>query len=236
VPPSAGLPPAGPFETSYPAERSPGDVGKHAVDVGGEVATSAREKARDVAGEAGQQAREVASEAKERARDLLDEGRSQVRMQAVSQRDRLSSGLRSLSDELDAMATKGDQAGPATELARQASDRARALASYLDRHEPGELLDEVRDFARRRPAAFLLGAALAGVLAGRLTRGIAASSGDSRSFGRIEPTEDVLPPVTSSSPLTGSTALPPQPLERTDWPAEPPESGTTRPGSGGQPW
>lgn len=232
--PLAGPPAAGPPPTEYPSDGSASDVRKHAADASGEVAVSAKEKARDVAGEAGQQAREVAAEARARARGLVDEARSQMRSQAATQRDRVCSGLRSLGDELDAMATKGDQSGPATEVARQASDRARALASYLDQHEPGDLLDEVREFARRRPGVFLFGAALAGVVAGRLTRGVAASSGGSRSSDDGQPTEDLVPPLANSSPLAGSTAMPPQPLERTDWPAEPPGTATARPGE--QPW
>jgi hypothetical protein len=45
------------------------------------------------------------------------------------------------------------------------------LAGWLEQREPGELLDEVRALARRKPGTFLLGALAAGVVAGRLTRG-----------------------------------------------------------------
>ena len=38
-------------------------------------------------------------------------------------------------------------------------------------------MDELADFARRRPGVFLLGAGLLGVVAGRLTRGLRADSG-----------------------------------------------------------
>jgi hypothetical protein len=60
----------------------------------------------------------------------------------------------------------------ATEFARQAADRAHGAASWLEQREPADLLDEVRNFARRRPGAFLIGAAVAGLAAGRLTRGL----------------------------------------------------------------
>jgi hypothetical protein len=56
------------------------------------------------------------------------------------------------------------------------------VAGFLSDHEPGDLLDQVRQFARRRPGAFLLGAALVGIIAGRLTRG-AASASDSSTGG-----------------------------------------------------
>jgi hypothetical protein len=45
----------------------------------------------------------------------------------------------------------------------------------LQNREPADLLEEVRSYARRKPGTFLLGAALAGVVAGRLTSGIKAS-------------------------------------------------------------
>lgn len=58
-----------------------------------------------------------------------------------------------------------------------------AFADRLQNREPAELLDEVRSFARRKPGLFLLGAAAAGVLAGRLTRGIQAAHSDSSGNG-----------------------------------------------------
>jgi hypothetical protein len=57
------------------------------------------------------------------------------------------------------------------DLARQAADKAHAFAGWLDQRDPGSLLEEIRQLARRKPGTFLLGAALAGVAAGRLTRG-----------------------------------------------------------------
>jgi hypothetical protein len=52
------------------------------------------------------------------------------------------------------------------------------MADWLEQREPGDLLDEVRRFARRRPGAFVLGALVAGVVAGRMTRGIVAARSD----------------------------------------------------------
>jgi hypothetical protein len=69
------------------------------------------------------------------------------------------------------MAQQGGQSGPATDLAHQAADKVTDLAAWLEHRDPGSLLEEVRTYARRKPGTFLLGAAAAGVLAGRLTRG-----------------------------------------------------------------
>lgn len=73
------------------------------------------------------------------------------------------------------MADRGGQSGLATEAARQGADKAHQAAEWLAQREPGDLLDELRSLGRRRPGAFLAGAALAGVLAGRLTRGVASA-------------------------------------------------------------
>jgi hypothetical protein len=124
-----------------------------------------------------EQGREVVAETRAQARDLYGEAVGQLRGQAGDQQRRAAGGLRRLGEELRAMADKSGQAGPATELARQASDRVDSAAGWLESREPGEMLTEVRAYARRHPGAFLAGAALLGVLAGRLTRGAVADSG-----------------------------------------------------------
>jgi hypothetical protein len=69
----------------------------------------------------------------------------------------------------------------ASDVARQVADRAHTLAGHLEDREPGDLLGDVRDFARRRPGTFLLGALAAGVVAGRLTRAAKGAASDSSS-------------------------------------------------------
>jgi len=54
----------------------------------------------------------------------------------------------------------------------QASGGLVELAGWLERREPGAVLDEIRGYARRKPGMFLLGAAALGVLAGRITRNL----------------------------------------------------------------
>ncbi|MEV2238921.1 hypothetical protein [Micromonospora sp. NPDC049891] len=142
-------------------------VGSEAVHAGGAVAETARE-----------QGREVGREAARQARDLYGEARTQLAGQAGEQQRRAAGGLRSLADEMRSMADNGGQAGPVSELARQASDRVHGVAGWLEQREPGDLLTEVRDYARRNPGTFLVGAALLGVVAGRLTRNLSAGGDD----------------------------------------------------------
>jgi hypothetical protein len=118
----------------------------------------------------------VAGQAKYQARNLVDQTRYQVRDQVSNQQSQLASKLNSWASELGSMASKSDDSGPMTDLAQQASRRVGEISHWLDNHEPSDLLDEVKRFARRRPGTFLALAAAAGVVAGRLTRGAVAAN------------------------------------------------------------
>jgi hypothetical protein len=78
------------------------------------------------------------------------------------------------------MAAKSDKSGPMTDLAQQGSRRIGALAHTLETSDASDLLDQVRNFARRRPVAFLLGSAVAGVVVGRLSRSLASEAHDAK--------------------------------------------------------
>lgn len=139
----------------------------------GSTAQQAKNQAGNVASTAGDQAKNVAGEAKTQARNLMNQTQDQVRVQAGEQKTKAAGGIRSVADQLRNVAdgnVDGQQQSMVTDLARQASDKAQELASWLESREPGDLVNDLRDLARRKPGAFLLGAAAAGVLAGRLTR------------------------------------------------------------------
>jgi hypothetical protein len=93
-----------------------------------------------------------------------------AREQSGTQRDKLVGTLSTLTHDLSSMADQAPS-GLAGDLARQAADQARSLTSRLENRDPGEILDDVRRFARRRPGVFLLGALAAGVATGRLLAG-----------------------------------------------------------------
>ena len=118
----------------------------------------------------------VAGEAKYQARNLVDQTRSELRGQASNQQSQLASTLNSWASELGSMASKSEDSGPMTDLAQEAARRSGEIAHWLDTHEPRDVLQEVKRFARRRPGAFLALAAAAGVVAGRVTRGAVAAN------------------------------------------------------------
>lgn len=159
--------------TSSDSPDSTADVAK---DQAAQVGQSTADAGKHVAGVARDQAGSVAGEARTQARNLADQALSEAQSQAHTQKQRATDGLRSLGEELGSMADRSEQSGTATDLARQASRAAHDAAAWLEQRDPGALLDEVRAFARRRPGAFLGIAAAAGVVAGRMTRGLKAAN------------------------------------------------------------
>jgi hypothetical protein len=144
---------------------------------GSQVATSTAQAGKHLAHTATEQGGQVAREAGRTARSLVDQAQTELRDQACMQQKRAAEGLRMLGDQLRAMTDKSGQPGMAADLVGDASDRAHRAAEWLEHREPGQVVEEVRNLARRRPGAFLVGAALAGVLAGRLTRNLGQSNG-----------------------------------------------------------
>ncbi|RKS75683.1 hypothetical protein CLV35_2160 [Motilibacter peucedani] len=152
-------------ETAATAKEQAAGVGQTAAAAGQQVAATAKE-----------QGSQVVAEAANQARDLLGEARSQAQSQAGVQKDRAVTSVRSLADELQALVNgEGGQSGIATEIARQASERLHEVAGWVESREPGDLLTEAKEFARRKPGTFLIGAAVAGLMAGRITRSTVAA-------------------------------------------------------------
>jgi ElaB/YqjD/DUF883 family membrane-anchored ribosome-binding protein len=141
------------------------------------VASDAKDAAQNVAGVAKDEAKGVAAEAKTQAKDLIAQTTSELKDQAATQQKRVASGLHSVGDEFESMAD-GSVGGVASELVRTLGDRAESVASWLDGRDPGSLLDEVKSFAARKPGTFIAIAAGVGIVAGRLTKSLAAAASD----------------------------------------------------------
>jgi hypothetical protein len=162
--------------SSISTSTDPGQTSTAGVSQG-----STTDQAKHAAGVAGQEVKQVASDVKTQARGLLDETKNQVQDQSRTQRDRLVDTLRGFSDDLENMAQ--ERTGLASDAAREVSQRARSFGEQLDGREPSELLDELRAFARRRPGMFLAGAAISGIIVGRILRGTRDAAQDATSSG-----------------------------------------------------
>lgn len=167
--------------SGYGSDPSTTEVAK---DQASQVSDTAAQAGQQVAGVAKEQAANLAEQTKYEAKNLLGQTRDELSSQAGNQQQRVAGGMRSLGSELQSMATSSDSNGPAAQFARQAADRINSAAGWLEDRDPGQVMTEVQRFARQRPGAFLAIAAVAGLAAGRLTRGLTAdSSSDSSQSG-----------------------------------------------------
>jgi hypothetical protein len=144
---------------------------------GSQVATGTAQAGKHLMQTAAGQGGQVAREAGRSARGLVDQAQTELKDQAGMQQKRVAEGLRMLGDQLRSMAETCGQPGMATDLVGDASGRVQRAADWLEHREPGQVVEEVRGFARHHPAAFLLGTAMAGALVGRLTRNLAQADG-----------------------------------------------------------
>lgn len=172
------------------------DVVKAQAAAVGQTAGQAGQHVADVAQE---QSAQVVAEAGRQAKDLLTQAQAELRVQVGAQQQKAVGELRSLSAELQSMSSGVENPGIASDFARQGSARADAIASWLDGREPAAIVNDVSNFARRRPGAFLAIAGGLGFFAGRLTRGLKAQSEASKSDSRRKQ------PV---APVNGLTADP----------------------------
>lgn len=162
-------------ESQTREDQSTKERAQQAKGAASDVAQHGQQAAQQVAQTGKQGAREVAGEAQQQASDLLGRTKDQLSEQVETQRVSAVQTLHDLGDQLAAMTDDVDQQGTAVDVVTAARDRVKDAAQWLDQHEGGDLLDEARRVGRQRPGAFLLTAALAGVAAGRLTRGAVAA-------------------------------------------------------------
>ena len=166
-------------DTGYSADQSAtGDQSTTDVAKGEAAAVkdTAVEAGKDVAATAKDEAVNVAAEAKYQAKNLLSTATSEVQNQASTQQGRLASTLRGYADELQGISQGSAPSGVMGDLVQQAASKGSQIAQWLEDREPADVLDELRRYARRRPVMFLALCGLAGVVAGRITRGAVAAN------------------------------------------------------------
>jgi hypothetical protein len=208
------------------AKQEAAGVAQDAAQAGKQVAGTAVDQGKQVADTAKEQAKKVTAEAATQVRGLAAQAGSELRQQASAQQDRLAQGIRTLGEQLNGMAS-GDAPteGPALSIVRSVADRADAAASWLEARDPGSLLSEVRSFASRRPGTFIAIAALAGIVAGRLTTSLVTEAKEAKEAEQAEaaltaeytavtttsvyPTTNVDSPLAPSPEAQGETAFPP---------------------------
>ncbi|MBG6225266.1 ElaB/YqjD/DUF883 family membrane-anchored ribosome-binding protein [Arthrobacter sp. CAN_A2] len=158
-------------------------VGQDGKEAAKNVAGTAAADAKDVAGTAAAEAKNVAAEVGSHAKDLFGTVTSEVKSQAGTQQQKITEGIRGVSDELRSMADKSDNQF-VSGLVEQASQRTGSAASWLEGRDATDILEDVKAFARRKPGTFLAIAAATGLVVGRLSRGAKGNNDSSGTSGR----------------------------------------------------
>jgi hypothetical protein len=164
-----------PSHTSPAAEAAASeakDVGATAAYAAGDVASTTLEASTEVAAVAKEQAAQVLGDSIDEAKDLASSVAATVKEQFSTQSGKVSEQLSALSEQL----TAGDTSGVVGQVMSEAGQRLRTLADHLQSVGPEGVLSDLRAYARRNPGSFLLGAAAAGLVTGRLVKGLGAGS------------------------------------------------------------
>jgi hypothetical protein len=150
--------------------RSEGSNGSGAAT--GEVAEQAREAGQEVVSEARDAAGQVAVQAKDAGRQMAGAARraaeEQVNQRSTMAGERVGLAAEDARDIAQTLRGKGRDA-PAR-LADQAADRLEDFARYLRDADADRIMSDVRRVGREQPAAVVAGAAVVGVLIGRVVK------------------------------------------------------------------
>jgi hypothetical protein len=142
-----------------------------------EVAHDAADEARSVAHTAQHEAGRVADEVRDQVANLTESAREQLHDQARIQTDHLGEAIGNLGERIQALADgRPEEAGQAQELARNIAGQVKDVSGRIETLGFDGAVDALQRYARRRPGAFLAGAAAVGFAAARLTQGATSAS------------------------------------------------------------
>ncbi|WP_203567553.1 hypothetical protein [Aestuariimicrobium ganziense] len=173
-----------PPTTREAAKQEAGVVAQTAGNEAGAVKDSAVQSGQQLAQHAKSEAKEVAAHAQDQLRTLASTARDEMRGRAWDTHGFATTNVRSWSDELQQVLRGESTGGPVNQLAQTLSSKGQDLATWLENHDPDDVMREVRRFAARRPFAFIALAAGAGLLAGRFARGAKDADSDDDLYAR----------------------------------------------------
>ncbi|MEX2571080.1 MAG: hypothetical protein WD737_07220 [Gemmatimonadota bacterium] len=133
----------------------------------------ASERASHAAQDAKEKARGKAEEVRDRAADAAEERAAEQKYRAAE----------SLGDVAHSLRTASEQMPQDNDVGRymvQAADQVQNLANFLDNRDVAQMVDDVEDFARRQPTAFVGGAFALGVLGARFLKSSRGGSDERR--------------------------------------------------------
>jgi hypothetical protein len=130
----------------------------------------AKEHVGAAAASAKQEAANVVHAATEHAKSIMGSAGDELRQQGSTQAERLAEFLDSAAGDLGRMADQADASSPSGRLVRSMADASGQMSQRLGERGPDGLVEDLSQFARRRPGLFLMASAAAGFAIGRLAR------------------------------------------------------------------
>jgi len=168
-------------------------------------------QAREHAREAGEHVREAGEHAKQAGPAEVERAAERGREQARESVGSMARALRAASDAL-----RDEDHGRMSDMSRQAAEQMDRLAGYIDRKDYQALLDDVRRFGRERPALFLGGMFVTGMLAGRFLRAKSPERRHESESGSPQPTARPVGRELPDPGPVGAPIRPRHPLHRGD--------------------
>jgi hypothetical protein len=172
-----------------------------------QVKDEALSKASDLKDAATEHAGAVVDQAKAQARNVLGDTRDELQKRAEEQSKRAGAALQNASKQLHGMAEHAP-AGPVTDLTRQLAGSLDRVSSRIETGGVQGVADDVRSFAQRRPAAFLVGAGVAGFVLTRLFRAASAAGSSDTSGAPYASDGRSTPPMSGSLTSVPSASVP----------------------------
>ncbi len=134
--------------------------------------TGSDSQGEQVTEQAKQQSQQVAQQTQQKAGQLADQTRQQVKSRLAIQKDQAAEQLSPIKTALQetGQQLRNQDQGSVAQYADKAADQVERFSGYLRESDVDEIMDEVRNFARSRPALFLGGAAALGFFGTRFLK------------------------------------------------------------------
>lgn len=129
-----------------------------------------KEEGRQLKDQARSKGERVGRQAKEEMGNVIGDARSKARDQADDQTHRAAGALRGMADQLNSMASGAGEEGMMVDLAQNGAERIRFFANHLDDAGFDGIVNDVENFARRRPGVFIAAGMGLGMVLGRVLR------------------------------------------------------------------
>lgn len=155
-----------------PLERTPPRVDPFPIYPEGEPSAFEETK-----GKAGDQARQYAADLKRGSEEAFRSAKESGNSFVTEQKDKLADWLEDYYQAMESACDRmdSDDGNPLVEPAHRAASQLQRAATYLRSHQPGEFLDDIGAFARRRPELVYGGLFVVGLAAMRFMKASAPS-------------------------------------------------------------